>query len=288
MYCSHIWVGPSDPERIYLGGASVYRSSDGGRSFGPDGASGVHLDHHALWIDPANSNHLILAGDGGVSVSRATASSQSCAPLEGLAGGAMESAAHLFPVRRATSYNRYRPQGWTPGIYAAPNPPDGARIRYHLGSSGDSVTVRITDGAGTVVRKLGGSGDAGLHEIVWDLRIVEEGADGEPLNPGPRVLPGSYTVTLAVGEETMHRTLEVRLDPRVEISPADLRARQEAMLDSYRLSGALMGARGLIRSMNDHLNGIATRIREAAAPPEGLREQVDTRCARSWTERAGT
>ena len=37
--------------------------------------------------------------------------------------------------------------------------------------------------------------------------------------------------------------------------------------------------------MNDHLDGIATRIREAAAPPEGLREQVDT--LREELDRAG-
>ena len=248
----------------------VHVSIDGGETWWPLGNGLPTVPVDDIVVHP-RENDLVVGTHGlGIWIM------DDIAPLEGLAGGAAESAAHLYPVRRATSYNRYRPQGWTPGIYAAPNPPDGARIRYHLGSAGDSVTVRITDGAGTVVRKLGGSGDAGLHEIIWDLRIVEEDADGEPLNPGPRVLPGTYTVTLAVGEETMDRTLEVRLDPRIEISPADLRARQEAMLDSYRLSGVLMGARGLVRSMNDHLNGIADRIQEAAAPPEGLQEQVDT------------
>lgn len=69
MYYSQIRVDPNDPERIYLGGSSLYRSSDGGRSFTNDAARGVHSDHHALWIDPHNSNHLLLGGDGGVSVS---------------------------------------------------------------------------------------------------------------------------------------------------------------------------------------------------------------------------
>ena len=262
---------PAAHDLLFAGSeVGVHVSIDGGENWKPLGNGLPTVPVDDIVVHP-RENDLVIGTHGlGIWIM------DDIAPLEGLAGGAMESAAHLFPVRRATSYNRYRPQGWTPGIHAAPNPPDGARIRYHLGSAGDSVAVRITDGAGTVVRKLGGGGDAGLHEIVWDLRMVEEGADGEPLNPGPRVLPGTYTVTLAAGEETMDRTLEVRLDPRIEISPADLRARQEAMLDSYRLSGALMGARGLIRSMNDHLDGIATRIREAAAPPEGLREQVDT------------
>ena len=69
MYYSQIRVDPNDPERLYLGGSSLYRSSDGGRNFTPDAAADVHSDHHALWIDPADSHHLILGGDGGVSVS---------------------------------------------------------------------------------------------------------------------------------------------------------------------------------------------------------------------------
>ncbi len=69
MYYSQIRIDPNDPERIYLGGSSLYRSSDGGNNFTPDAASEVHSDHHALWINPDNSDHLILGGDGGVSIS---------------------------------------------------------------------------------------------------------------------------------------------------------------------------------------------------------------------------
>ena len=67
MYYSQIRVDPNDPERIYLGGSNLFVSKDGGRTFTSDAASGVHLDHHALWIDPGNSGHLILGSDGGVS-----------------------------------------------------------------------------------------------------------------------------------------------------------------------------------------------------------------------------
>ncbi len=68
MYYSQIRVDPSDPQRIYSGGSSLFASEDGGRTFRGDAAAGVHLDHHAMWIDPNNSDHIILAGDGGVSV----------------------------------------------------------------------------------------------------------------------------------------------------------------------------------------------------------------------------
>ena len=69
MYFSMVRIDPNDPERIYLGGQNLMRSDDGGRTFSDQGARNVHLDHHALWIDPNNSNHLILGSDGGLSVS---------------------------------------------------------------------------------------------------------------------------------------------------------------------------------------------------------------------------
>ncbi len=69
MYFGQIRVDPNDPERIYVGGQDLMRSDNGGRTFTDDGAGNVHLDHHALWIDPSDSNHLLLGGDGGVSTS---------------------------------------------------------------------------------------------------------------------------------------------------------------------------------------------------------------------------
>jgi len=69
MYFSMIRVDPNNSERVYVGGQNLMRSDDGGRTFTSDGARNVHLDHHALWIDPANSNHLVLGSDGGVSAS---------------------------------------------------------------------------------------------------------------------------------------------------------------------------------------------------------------------------
>ncbi|MDX1495534.1 MAG: hypothetical protein R3253_15810, partial [Longimicrobiales bacterium] len=114
-------------------------------------------------------------------------------PLEELDATVVRSNAYLFPIRRATSYNPYRPQGWTPGIWAADNPPAGARIRYWLGSGVEDLTLRVTDATGNPVRELEDvPSEAGLNEAIWDLRLTEEGADGETMDPGPRVLPGVY------------------------------------------------------------------------------------------------
>ena len=70
MYYSLIRVDPNDENVIYTGGSTVSRSEDGGRTFEPlPGVSFVHVDHHHVWINPANSNHLMVANDGSFDVS---------------------------------------------------------------------------------------------------------------------------------------------------------------------------------------------------------------------------
>ncbi len=198
-------------------------------------------------------------------------------PLQELTPEVMAADVHLFSVHRATSYNPYRPQGWTPGIYAASNPEAGARLRYHLGpgAGSDSVTLTIADDGGREVRELKGAGNVGLNEVIWDLRLTEKGADGEPMDPGPRVLPGPYDVTLIAGADTLTKPVEVRLDPRVSISPGDLMARQDAMLDSYRLSGAVRDANQRIESMNEQLDKIKERVDAAENVPEELTKEIE-------------
>lgn len=69
MYYSELRVDPSDDNYVYVLGTSLYRSRDGGKTFTGDGArGGVHVDHHALWINPKDGRHMILGNDGGVYV----------------------------------------------------------------------------------------------------------------------------------------------------------------------------------------------------------------------------
>jgi len=70
MYFSQIRLDPKDRSRVYLLGSNrgFYVSDDSGRTF-RDMFSAVHAEDHALWIDPDDTNHLIVGGDGGVSIS---------------------------------------------------------------------------------------------------------------------------------------------------------------------------------------------------------------------------
>ncbi|HWE07594.1 MAG TPA: PDZ domain-containing protein, partial [Rhizomicrobium sp.] len=65
MYFSLLRVDPSDDRYLYVGGVSMYRSTDSGKTFKPDAGRGVHADQHALWVDPKNGKHMLVGCDGG-------------------------------------------------------------------------------------------------------------------------------------------------------------------------------------------------------------------------------
>jgi photosystem II stability/assembly factor-like uncharacterized protein len=69
MYYSQVRIDPSNPDRIYVLGTQLMVSDDAGKTFRSDGAVQIHVDHHALWINPNDPDHLILGSDGGVSAS---------------------------------------------------------------------------------------------------------------------------------------------------------------------------------------------------------------------------
>ncbi len=73
-YFSELVVDPADHNRLYKPGFTLTVSTDGGESFsGLFGAGfnmgSVHSDHHALWINPSNTNQLFLGTDGGAYIS---------------------------------------------------------------------------------------------------------------------------------------------------------------------------------------------------------------------------
>ncbi len=67
-YFGHIYVAPNDSNNIYIYGVPIVKSKDGGQTFTSISAENVHADHHALWINPKNPNHLINGNDGGVNI----------------------------------------------------------------------------------------------------------------------------------------------------------------------------------------------------------------------------
>jgi len=62
-----IRVDPNNENILYTMGIQLNQSTDGGKTF--KSLRGMHVDHHGLWIDPANSDYLLNVQDGGLAIS---------------------------------------------------------------------------------------------------------------------------------------------------------------------------------------------------------------------------
>jgi photosystem II stability/assembly factor-like uncharacterized protein len=69
MYFSQVRIDPNDEDVVYLGGVDLHQTLDGGKTMNTTAASRIHSDHHAMWINPANSDHVLIGNDGGLAVS---------------------------------------------------------------------------------------------------------------------------------------------------------------------------------------------------------------------------
>jgi photosystem II stability/assembly factor-like uncharacterized protein len=67
FYYSQVRVDPRDPNRVYWSSTPVNYSNDGGKTLG-NATVGIHVDHHAMWIDPTDPNHMIVGNDGGIAI----------------------------------------------------------------------------------------------------------------------------------------------------------------------------------------------------------------------------
>lgn len=71
MYYSKPTIDPNNDKRVWLPGVYVVKSEDGGATFEEEPTSptydvGLKTDHHAIRVDPANSSHIYIGGDGGL------------------------------------------------------------------------------------------------------------------------------------------------------------------------------------------------------------------------------
>ena len=66
-YYSQIRIDPQNPHKVWVLAGTLAVSIDGGKTFTTDGTGErIHVDHHALWINPQNPDHLALGNDGGL------------------------------------------------------------------------------------------------------------------------------------------------------------------------------------------------------------------------------
>lgn len=203
------------------------------------------------------------------------------APLRELAGLAATEP-HLFTPSLATRvrFNMFLDTPLPPEEPAGQNPADGVALDYHLPKAAGEVKVEILDGQGRLVRAYSSKDtapvidttqvghptywirpwkavavSAGHHRIHWDLRHSDpKGTErgfaiaavyhNTPSGPqGPYVHPGVYTVRLTVDGKAQEKPVTVRLDPRVKMTEAEVKAQTDLSLQMYDGYAALQATR---------------------------------------------
>ena len=143
------------------------------------------------------------------------------------------------------------------------------------------VKLMIVNASGETVREREGPGTPGMHRVVWDLRYPppypQDEADQRFRRSGgvdgPRVLSGTYSVRLETADRPTTEVL-VELDPRIQISQADLEARQRAMMKYYATRKPANDARRAVERLTQQLRGIHRLVRDAGDAPESLRNEI--------------
>jgi len=66
QYYNRIFADPKDVDKVYSMDVVSRVSDDGGKTFRAIGNRNRHVDDHAFWIDPRDTRHLLIGGDGGI------------------------------------------------------------------------------------------------------------------------------------------------------------------------------------------------------------------------------
>ncbi len=178
------FVNPLNDNEIYLLGISVLHTTDAGKTFRqlrgeiadiiPSPADFFHVDHHDMWINPENPDHIIVGNDGGLYISYDKAESwfrynnipvgefyfvrtDNATPYN-IYGGTQDNSAVMGPAR---PLKKNSPDNWQyvwidpwsggDGIVTAPDPEDPTTVYFesqngHLSRknmlTGESVFIK--------------------------------------------------------------------------------------------------------------------------------------------------
>ena len=202
-------------------------------------------------------------------------------PLEQMTETIAMAEAHLFDTRPAMMWRIYNHKGSTGHkTFIASNPPAGAVISYHLREKAkDKVRLTVHDRSGALVRDFVATNEVGIQRVSWDCRQQSplpgqtSGNSGfaGAFPRGPRVLPGVYTVKLVVdGKEVISKPLVVEEDPRIQISPADAKARVDFLLAINKLQRSGTETQNRVSALRSQLTSLRDNLNKQEAKPEAL------------------
>ncbi len=235
-------------------------------------------------------------------------------PLRQVSADILTAPAHLFTPAVAYRLRRdeNRDTPLPPETPKSPNAPAGAIIDYYFAQAPTTpVLLEVSDSAGNVVRHWSSANvpvrppaeryfpaswlkpipslpaAAGLNRFVWDLRLPRPPSLGygytiaavwgedTPVNPqGGLVLPGRYTLRLRVNGQVLTQPLTVKMDPRVKVSPEDLRAQLALEREISETLGQLVELHQQASAVRDRLEASKSELARKRHT-RGLERRVD-------------
>ena len=188
------------------------------------------------------------------------------------------------------------------------NPPNGAIIDYFLKSAPtEGITLEILNTKGSVVRKftsmsptvpnagkpkslleevLNPPSGVGMNRFVWNLRLdPPSGVPGAVYMEGSKlegttVVPGTYTVRLAAHGKIVTAPLQVKIDPGITTSEADLQKQFDLavkILDrisqAHQTVSHIRYIHGQLQSLQERISG-ATGSDAIVAAAKSLDQQM--------------
>jgi len=198
--------------------------------------------------------------------------------------------AELALYKPRASYRLHYPENVDKRRPVGENPPDGAIINYYLKSAPkdkEEVTLEILDSQGKRVRKFSSlekkkeeqppewpdqiirderlPAQAGMNRFAWDLRYEAPpnipGAFYASSGPiGSLALPGTYQLKLTWAGKSETAPLEIKVDPRVKASSADLQKQFELSRKVSDSIAALHQAVNQVRDLRAQLQVLHKRV----------------------------
>ncbi len=286
---AYVWVvreDPRNPNLLYAGTElGLYASYTGGKDWIKLGLKNLPtVAVHDIQIHP-RENDLILATHG-----RSIWIFDDATPIQQMTKEVFDSEAHLFDIRPALRYAaRFTRYGMGNKPFAGPNPPYGALITYYLKEKPEEKTpfkLQVLDGSGKAIRELTElPKEKGLNRTAWDLRYDPPRRRREPTEEerreaeffggprGPQVLPGVYTVRLVIGDKNLEKRVEVRLDPALSVSVAELKAQHDHALKLRDRQSAVNDALRALDSIKEQLKQLEKTVKSRMNnAPEELTE----------------
>jgi photosystem II stability/assembly factor-like uncharacterized protein len=280
---------PSDKNMLFVGAEfGAFFSLDGGDHWNKlkMGLPTVPVDD--IQIQP-RENDLILATHG-----RSIYILDDLTPLEQLSSEVLGEDLHVFPIRNTIAWRIYQNRWFdAQQLFLGPNPPDGVLVDFYLKAKpakGQRVTITILDSSGKIIRQIEDrNAEPGINRVNWDLRYdppvkltpeqeeaLAQGFFGGGAR-GPVVDPGTYTVKVALGDDSQTQTVQLQADPRIQISDADRAARHDAIMQLYALYQTGNEGQRLISGFKKSLDDALTAWSKPGAPkiPDDIRKQAE-------------